>query len=127
MAGPLAIAMVTALYILANIAYLAGATKQEITTSGQLVAALLFKNVYGLQAERILDICIAMSALGNVLSVVRRLVRQFCRMKPCWQLFSQGRVNQALGQEGILPFSDFLASNRPFNTPFAGLFLGKIL
>ncbi len=68
--------MVTVLYILANIAYLAGATKQEITTSGQLIAALLFKNVYGPQAERILDIFVAMSALGNVLSVVRRLVWQ---------------------------------------------------
>jgi hypothetical protein len=63
---------VTVLYILANIAYLAGATKQEITTSGQLVAVLLFRNVYGPQAERMLDICVAMSALGNVLSVVRR-------------------------------------------------------
>ena len=120
----------TVLYVLANIAYLAAATKHEITTSGQLVVALLFKNVYGPQVERTLDICVAMSALGNVLSMVCRLALQPGRVKyqqPCWQLFSHGRVIQALGQEGFLPFSNFLASNRPFNTPFAGLFLSKML
>ena len=65
------------LYILANIAYFAGATKQEITTSGQLVAALLFRNVYGPQAERTLDVFIAISSLGGVLSAVRYLA---CRL-----------------------------------------------
>ena len=60
----------TVLYILANIAYFAGATKQEITNSGQLVAALLFRNVYGPQTERALDGFIAISSLGGVLSAV---------------------------------------------------------
>jgi len=69
-AGPLAIAVVTVLYLLANIAYFAGATKEEITGSGRLVAALLFRNVYGPKAERALSVFVAMSALGNVLSVV---------------------------------------------------------
>ena len=73
-AGPVAIAVVTVLYILVNIAYFAGATKQEITTSGQLVAALLFRNVYGPQAERTLDAFIAMSSLGGVLAAVCILV-----------------------------------------------------
>ena len=31
-------------------------------------------------------------------------------------------VIQELGREGILPFSSFFASNRPFNAPLAGLF-----
>ena len=30
-------------------------------------------------------------------------------------------VVQALGQEGIIPFSKFFASNKPYNLPFAGL------
>lgn len=30
-------------------------------------------------------------------------------------------VIQALGREGVLPFSRFWASNRPFNSPAAGL------
>ncbi|KAF8661271.1 hypothetical protein AX16_001372 [Volvariella volvacea WC 439] len=106
-AGPLAIGLITILYMLANIAYFAGATKEEITGSGRLVAALLFRNVYGPRAERALSVFVALSALGNVLSVI----------------FSQGRVNQELGREGILPFSKFWGSNRPFNAPLAGLAL----
>lgn len=68
-AGPLAIIVVTVLYMLANIAYFAGATKEDITSSGRLVAALLFRNVYGPRAERALSVFVALSALGNVLSV----------------------------------------------------------
>ncbi|KAF4571205.1 hypothetical protein EYR36_008534 [Pleurotus pulmonarius] len=106
-AGPLAVGIVTVLYMLANIAYLASASKEEITGSGRLVAALLFRNVYGPRAERALNVFVALSALGNVLSVI----------------FSQGRVNQAIGNEGVLPFSKLWGSNRPFNAPLAGLFL----
>lgn len=29
---------------------------------------------------------------------------------------------QELGREGVLPYSSFFASNKPFNAPFAGLF-----
>lgn len=110
-AGPLAIGIVTILYMLANIAYFAGATKEEITNSGRLVAALLFRNVYGPRAERALSVFVALSALGNVLSVI----------------FSQGRVNQELGREGILPFSKFWGSNKPFNAPLVGLGLHWIV
>ena len=53
-----------------NISYFAGATKEEITTSGQLVAGLLFRNVYGPPAERTLDVFIAISSLGGVLIAV---------------------------------------------------------
>jgi hypothetical protein len=35
---------------------------------------------------------------------------------------SSRTVVQELGREGILPFSSFFASNRPFNAPLAGLF-----
>ena len=69
-AGPLALGIVTVLYLLANLAYFAGASKEEIVNSGRLVAAVLFRNVYGPRAERVLSGFVAMSALGNVLSVV---------------------------------------------------------
>ena len=39
---------------------LAAATKEEITSSGTLVAALLFRNVYGTSAERALDVFVAL-------------------------------------------------------------------
>ena len=69
-AGPLAMVVVTVFYLLCNLSYLAAASKEEITGSGRLVAALLFKNVWGSRTERVLSGFVALSALGNVLSVV---------------------------------------------------------
>jgi amino acid transporter len=105
-AAPTAIAIVGVLYMLANIAYFAAVPKDEILSSGRILAASFFRNVYGNRAERALSVFVALSAYGNVLSVI----------------FSQGRLVQELGREGILPFSKLWASNRPFNAPFAGLF-----
>lgn len=105
-AAPLAIGTVSILYMLANISYFAGVPKEEILTSQRLVAASLFRNMFGERAERALSVFVALSAFGNVLSVI----------------FSQGRLVQELGREGVLPFSRFWASNRPFNAPLPGLF-----
>ncbi|KAJ3567535.1 hypothetical protein NP233_g6305 [Leucocoprinus birnbaumii] len=106
-AGPLAVVVVASLYILANIAYFAGASKSEILSSGRLVVSLLMNNIWGEQVERWVDFGVALSSLGNVLAVS----------------FSQGRVNQALGKEGALPFSVIWASDKPFNAPLGGLSL----
>jgi len=105
-AAPLAIGVISVLYMFVNIAYFAAVPKEEILTSGRLVAASMFRNVFGEKAERALSVFVALSAFGNVLSVI----------------FSQGRLVQELGREGVLPFSRFWASNRPFNAPLAGLF-----
>ncbi|QUC15992.1 uncharacterized protein UV8b_00233 [Ustilaginoidea virens] len=105
-AAPLAIGSISALYMLANVAYFAGVSKQEMLASKRLVAASLFRNMFGASAERALSVFVALSAFGNVLGVI----------------FSQGRLVQELGRGGILPFSRFFASNRPFNAPLAGLF-----
>lgn len=45
-AGPLAITSVGLFYVLYNIVYFAAASKEEITRSGQLVAELLFRNIW---------------------------------------------------------------------------------
>jgi amino acid transporter len=105
-AAPTAIAIVGVLYMLANIAYFAAVPREEIISSGRILAASFFRNVFGPKAERALSVFVALSAFGNVLSVI----------------FSQGRLVQELGREGILPFSRFWASNKPFNAPLAGLF-----
>ncbi|KAH8923865.1 high affinity methionine permease [Atractiella rhizophila] len=104
-AAPLAIISVTILYILVNIAYFAAVPKDDILNGGRIVAALFFRNVFGRSAEKALSVFVALSALGNIMSV----------------LFSQGRIVQELGREGVLPFSRFFASNKPFNAPAAGL------
>ncbi|KAH8174954.1 amino acid permease domain-containing protein [Sarocladium implicatum] len=104
-AAPLAIGTVAILYMLVNISYFAGVSKEEILSSQRLVAASLFRNMYGETAERALSVFVALSALGNIMSVI----------------FSQGRLVQELGREGVLPFSRFWSSNRPFNAPLPGL------
>ncbi|KAE9964973.1 hypothetical protein BLS_007935 [Venturia inaequalis] len=105
-AAPSALALVSVLYMLANIAYFAAVPKAELASSGRILAASFFRNMFGPQAERALSVFVALSAFGNVLSVI----------------FSQGRIVQEFGREGILPFSRLWASNKPFNSPLAGLF-----
>ena len=105
-AAPTALISVAILYMLVNVAYFAAVPKDEIMSSGRILAASFFRNVFGGSAERALSVFVALSAFGNVLSVI----------------FSQGRLVQELGREGILPFSRLWASNKPFNAPLAGLF-----
>ncbi|KAJ5669165.1 hypothetical protein N7462_010235 [Penicillium macrosclerotiorum] len=105
-AAPVAIGSVGILYMLVNIAYFAAVSKEEMLESGTVVAAAFFGNMFGKQAEKVMSVFVALSAFGNVLSV----------------LFSQGRIVQELGREGVLPFSKVWASNWPFHSPAAGLF-----
>ncbi|KAJ6612522.1 APC amino acid permease [Mycena sp. CBHHK59/15] len=104
-AAPFAILSVASVYMLVNVAYFAVVSRTDILGSRQIVAALFFRNLFGPATERALSACIAMSSLGNILSV----------------LFTQGRVIQELGREGIFPFSAFFATNKPFGAPLASL------
>ncbi|KAK7208521.1 high affinity methionine permease [Myxozyma melibiosi] len=105
-AAPSALILVAILYLLVNIAYFAAISKEDIADSGRILAATFFYNMFGEKAERAMSVFVALSAFGNVLSVI----------------FSQGRIVQELGREGILPFSKLFASNWPLNAPFMGLF-----
>ncbi|KAF8629372.1 hypothetical protein AX17_005668 [Amanita inopinata Kibby_2008] len=105
-AAPLAMFLVTAVYLFINVAYFAAVSKSDILNSRRIVAALFFRNLFGPAAETLLSVFVALSVLGNILS----------------GQFAQGRVIQELGREGILPFSAFFSSNKPFNAPLAGLF-----
>jgi amino acid transporter len=111
-AAPIAIGGVTILYILANVAYFAAIDKSELAKSEVLVAGLFFRNVFGdSAAARALPAFVAISNLGNVLAVS----------------FAHARLNQELAKEGLLPFSRFWASNKPFNAPATSLFLHWIV
>lgn len=105
-AAPLAMVLVAIAYLSVNVAYFAVVSKQDMLEGGTMAAALFFRNIFGPATERILSAIIALSILGNLLSM----------------LFTQGRVVQELGREGVLPLSSFFASNKPFDTPLAGLF-----
>ncbi|KAK4157174.1 amino acid/polyamine transporter I [Chaetomidium leptoderma] len=107
-AAPLAVIGITVLYVLANVAYFAAIPKAELARSEVIVAGLFFRNVFGESAAaRSLPAFVALSNIGNVLAVS----------------FAHSRVNQELAKEGILPWSTFWASTKPFNTPAASLFL----
>ncbi|KAI8825615.1 amino acid permease-domain-containing protein [Fimicolochytrium jonesii] len=104
-AGPLALGVITVLYMLVQVAYFAAVPRDQILGGSQIVASLFFQNMFGESSARALSVFVALSATANVFSVI----------------FSQGRLNQALGRDGIVPFSKILASNRPFKSPLAGL------
>lgn len=108
-AAPVAVTMVTVLYVLANIAYFAAMTKQEIVDSGVTVAAGFFNKVWGESnfVSKVLPLFVALSALGNIFA----------------QSFAMPRVKQEFAKEGILPFSRFWASDWPFSAPTGAIFL----
>lgn len=105
-AAPLAVGGVTILYVLVNVAYFAAIPREDLAKSEVIVAGLFFRNVFGQSAAaRSLPAFVALSNMGNVLAVS----------------FAHARVNQELAKEGLLPFSQFWASNKPFNAPAASV------
>ena len=105
-AGPTALVFLAILYIFVNIAYFAVVPKEKLISSKLVLAADFFDIAFGGQAKRAAAAFVGLSALGNVLAVI----------------FSQGRIIQQLGREGVLPFSKFFATSKPFNSPMVGLF-----
>ena len=69
-AAPLALGSIAVMYMFVNIAYFAAVPKAEIISSGRILAASFFRNVFGEKAERALSVFVALSAYGNVLSVI---------------------------------------------------------
>ncbi|EPS98295.1 hypothetical protein FOMPIDRAFT_1051688 [Fomitopsis schrenkii] len=116
-AAPLGLTICAVLYLLANVAYFAAATQEEIAASGVTVASLFFAKVFGPTAQKALTVFVALSALGYVMVNVITVT------------FGQARVNQELAKEGIpLPFGNrFWASNWPTGeTPLPGLIVHLI-
>lgn len=95
---PSSMSTVSILYILANIAYFAGVTKQQFTTSSVTVAASLFQNVFGnTAATKVLPALVSLSALGHLLGIAKTV--------PV--------VIQELAKEDVLIFNNVVMSNRP--------------
>jgi len=104
-AGIVSLVTLTILYVLCQVAYFAAVPRDEILGSEQIIAAAFFRHMFGESSAKALSVFVALSAVANVFAVI----------------FAQGRLNQALGRDNIIPFSKIFASNRPFNTPLAGL------
>lgn len=105
-AGPTSLIFLAIVYIFVNIAYFAVVPKELLRTSKLILVADFFNLAFNEHAKKAASVFVGLSALGNVMSVI----------------FSQGRIIQQLGREGVLPFSSFFASSKPFNSPAVGLF-----
>jgi amino acid transporter len=100
--GLTSILVVAVLYMLCNIAYFSAVPKQEFADSDEIAAAVFFTTVFGKGgAETALNVLVLLSAFGNLLAV----------------LIGSSRMIREIGRQGVLPFTPFWVSTKPFGTP----------
>lgn len=91
-AAPMAVLLVTVLYFLVVVSYLIVIPKEELLSSGVLVAGIFFNKIFGQSiTARALPILISLLTLGNVMVVS----------------FAHSHVNQELALSNYLPFSQY--------------------
>ncbi|GKT54474.1 LOW QUALITY PROTEIN: high-affinity methionine permease [Colletotrichum tofieldiae] len=97
-----ALTTVYILYMFANVAFFAAVPRDEFENSGLTVASLFFTHVFGNSgAVRGLNFLIALASFGNMIAVIIGLSR---RIREC-------------GRQGVLPWTTFWVSTKPFGTP----------
>ncbi|CAI7599486.1 unnamed protein product [Penicillium pancosmium] len=96
-----ALTTVYVLYMFANIAFFAAVPKDELENSDLTTASLFFSKVFGDSgAVRGLNFLIALASFGNMIAVIIGLSR---RLREC-------------GRQGVLPWTWFWVSTKPFGT-----------
>ncbi|EPS35754.1 hypothetical protein H072_10698 [Dactylellina haptotyla CBS 200.50] len=107
-AATAALATVCLMYFFVNLAYFSVVSGDDIKNSGELIGGLFFARVFGENiGRRVLSLAVAISTAGNVMS----------------GFFSHSRLDQEVARQGVIPFSKFFASSRPFNAPLSALSL----
>lgn len=77
-------------------------SKEEFAESGEIAAAVFFRTAFGEgAAEQALNFFVLLSSFGNLLVV----------------LIGQSRTIREIGRQGVLPWTEFWVSTRPFGTP----------
>ncbi|RDW73477.1 hypothetical protein BP6252_07384 [Coleophoma cylindrospora] len=98
----LALVVVYVLYMLTNVSWFAGVQKYDLQHSELTTASLWFNNVLGTSGPvRGLNFLIALSAFGNMVSGA----------------LGSSRMIRECGRQGVLPWTNFWASTKPFGTP----------
>ncbi|RJE25471.1 Amino acid permease [Aspergillus sclerotialis] len=128
---PTAMALITVLYILANVAYFAAVPKAEFLHSDVTIAASMFKNIFGDSAAiTALPVLVAISALGHLLGVAFTVQPGSLGLSKLQSISNSpqalslaARVIQELGKDDIVPFPNLVMQNRPFRTPIVALFV----
>ncbi|KAH8118037.1 amino acid transporter [Phellopilus nigrolimitatus] len=111
-AARISIALVAFLFLLTNVAYIGAIPKEDFKRSGQLIGALFFSRVFGESwAAKILPVMVVFSCLGNIIAVT----------------VGQARVIREVARQGLLPWSEFFASTKPFGTPLGPVALKYLL
>ncbi|KAF9003971.1 amino acid transporter [Cyathus striatus] len=101
-AGILSLSLVTILFLLINVAYIAAVPREEIRNSGQLVAAIFFRKVFGRTVgTKVFPLLVACSCFGNIIAVT----------------IGQARIIREVARQGLLPYPSFFSSTKPFGTP----------
>ncbi|KAK3190769.1 hypothetical protein K4F52_003085 [Lecanicillium sp. MT-2017a] len=100
--GLISVLVVALLYILCNIAYFSAVDKEIFSESKEIAASFFFVAVFGKgRAETALNVLVLLSAYGNLLAV----------------LVGQSRMIREIGRQGVLPFTKFWVTTKPFGTP----------
>ncbi|KAI1633051.1 amino acid permease-domain-containing protein [Biscogniauxia mediterranea] len=100
--GAVSVAVVSILYMLCNIAYFAAVPKEQFALTKETSASVFFSAVFGRGgAQKALDVLVLLSAFGNLLAV----------------LIGQSRLIREIGRQGVLPYTEFWVSTKPFGTP----------
>ncbi|KAH7028641.1 high-affinity methionine permease [Macrophomina phaseolina] len=103
-----ALTTVYVLYMFANVAFFAAVPKDELVNSELTTASLFFSKVFGDSgAVRGLNFLIALASFGNMIAVIIGLSR---------------RVRES-GRQGVLPWTTFWVSTKPFGTPLGPYFV----
>lgn len=104
---PISLVTLFVVYILIITGYYASSPVEELKNSGNTIATTMFKNVFGNKAAtQALAAMVALSSLGHLITAV----------------LSHSRSLRECGRQGVLPFTTFWTSTKPFGTP-----LGPIL
>lgn len=103
----ISLSLMSILFLLVNMAYVAVIPREEIRNSGQLVAALFFHRLFGpVIGVKVLTLLVACGCFGNIIAVT----------------VGQSRIIREVARQGLLPYPSFFSSTRPFGTP-----LGPVL
>ncbi|KAG5984949.1 hypothetical protein E4U54_006082 [Claviceps lovelessii] len=101
--GYCSVIVVSVLFLLCNIAYFSAVDKSTFGQSKEIAAGVFFAAVFGPggSAETALNVLVLLSAYGNLLAA----------------LIGQSRMIREIGRQGVLPFTDFWVTTKPFGTP----------
>ncbi|KAG5916135.1 hypothetical protein E4U42_007792 [Claviceps africana] len=101
--GLASVVVVSVLYVLCNVAYFSAVDTSTFGQSKEIAAGVFFAAVFGPggAAETALNVLVLLSAYGNLLA----------------SLIGQSRMIREIGRQGVLPFTDFWVTTRPFGTP----------